>query len=58
MASSKIIVAMLNGEGNELIKKSRAGVSVRAGDYVSLANEVVRLQGISKEEREMMEKKV
>ena len=57
MASSKIIVAMLNGEGNELIKKSRAGVSVRAGDYVSLANEVVRLQGISKEEREMMEKK-
>ena len=47
MSASKPIVAMLNGEGAEIITEARAGVAVNAADYKSLAQEVIKLSQLS-----------
>jgi len=43
MASSKMIVGMLNGEGNHIIKESNCGVTCNAGDATELINSVISL---------------
>ena len=38
MAAGKPVIGAINGAGNEVIKESRCGLSVRAGDSDGLAN--------------------
>lgn len=51
MASGKIILAMLNGEGKILVNNSGSGFAVSAGDYKSLATTANKIKELSKEER-------
>ncbi|MHC1779107.1 MAG: glycosyltransferase family 4 protein [Bacteroidales bacterium] len=44
MASSKPIIAILNGEGAALIREADCGTAVCAGDYESLAKEIIRFK--------------
>lgn len=50
MASGKPIVTMLNGEGNRIVEEARCGLTAAAGDYLSLAKNVVTLYRERKEE--------
>ena len=51
MASSKIILGMLNGEGHDLINTARCGFSLKAGDFKGLAQKAIYLSNILKEEK-------
>lgn len=55
LASGKIILGMLNGEGNKLINECGGGISVSAGDYNGLALAAKQLLEISIVERKQME---
>lgn len=55
MASGKIILGSLNGEGNLLINESKCGFAVAAGDYISLGQKASELKGLSKEKKKEME---
>lgn len=55
MASKKIVLGILNGEGNELINQSKCGFAVSAGDYDSLANKAIKLAKMPINDRKMME---
>jgi glycosyltransferase involved in cell wall biosynthesis len=55
MASGKIILGALNGEGNSLINESKCGFAVAAGDYVSLGQKAILLKGLGIEARVEME---
>lgn len=50
MAASKPIIGMLNGEGARIINEAQCGVSVNAGDSVSLANEILRFSMLERNE--------
>lgn len=47
MASGKIILGVLNGEGNNLIKESKCGFAVAAGDYLALGQKAMELKELS-----------
>jgi glycosyltransferase involved in cell wall biosynthesis len=47
MASGKIILGALNGEGNSLINDTNSGYAVSAGDYNSLAKKAIALKNLS-----------
>ena len=49
MASSKPIIACLNGEGGEVVKQTECGWIVKAGDAEGLAKLVIELSSIEKE---------
>lgn len=51
MASGKPIVSMINGIGNEIITDARCGLTANAGDYESLADNVIKL---SKQPKELL----
>ena len=48
------VVAMLNGEGAEVVKISRSGLTCPAGDHHGLAAAVLKLSEMTGEEREAM----
>lgn len=54
MASSKPILAMLNGEGAVLVKDAKCGYSVNAGDYKGLAEKIINMQKMDPDELESM----
>lgn len=56
MASSKPILAMINGEGAELISKIGGGKSCLAGDYKTLAKNALELSYLDKEQLYQMGK--
>lgn len=56
LAAGIPVVAMLNGEGAEVVERSRSGVACRAGDARGLAAAVLRLASLSAEERAEMGK--
>lgn len=56
LAAGIPVVAMLNGEGAELVKNSRAGLTCAAGDHAGLAAAVLTLSQMSKQERDAMGK--
>ncbi len=56
MLASKGVCAMLNGEGAEIVKEAKNGVTVPAGDIKLLAEEIVALSKCSKEELELLGK--
>lgn len=49
MASSKMILGMLNGEGHDMINIANCGFAVKAGDYNGLAERAIFLSNISEE---------
>jgi glycosyltransferase involved in cell wall biosynthesis len=54
LAAGKPVVAMLNGEGSALVRASGAGLTCGAGDHEALANAVLELSQMRKEDREAM----
>lgn len=48
------IIAMLNGEGAEIVHAAQAGLTCPAGDYKALANAVLKLSKMPANERELM----
>jgi glycosyltransferase involved in cell wall biosynthesis len=51
LASGVPIVAMMNGEGAEVVRRAQCGVACSAGDSAALAEAVVELSGRTREER-------
>lgn len=51
MSASKPILAMINGEGADLINEAKCGFSAPAGDYKSLAQIIIKLYDLDEEER-------
>lgn len=51
------ILAMLNGEGADVVEKSGAGFAIPAGDGLGLANAVRRMRALSAAERSAMGKR-
>ena len=56
MASSKIILGMFNGEGQELINESGCGFAVNAGDYQELSEKAIEIKCLRNEQRVQMER--
>ena len=54
MASGKPVLSMLNGEGNRIIEQAHCGLTAGSGDYKTLAQNVVRLYRMTREEREKL----
>lgn len=50
MSQSKPILAMINGDGAELIKAANCGYSVNAGDVEAFVEAVIKMYSLSKEE--------
>lgn len=50
MSASKPIVAMLNGEGAEIIKEAKCGLAAPAGDSNKLAETILKMASLPKEE--------
>lgn len=50
MSCGKIVFGMLDGEGKDLINKSKIGVAVSAGNYHKLIEDVRMFKNLSKEE--------
>lgn len=56
MSSGTPIVGMLNGGGNDLIKEVSCGKSCNAGDYETLAKNILEIKSMSEEERKQLGK--
>lgn len=54
LAAGIPVIAMLDGEGVEVVKNSQSGLTCAAGDHVELAATVLKLSEMSEEERETM----
>ncbi len=54
LAAGIPVVAMLNGEGSEVVRGSGAGLTCAAGDHEGLAAAVLKLSQMTEEERETM----
>lgn len=54
LAAGIPVVAMLNGEGAEVVKSSQSGLICAAGDHQGLAAAVLKLSQMSESERELM----
>ena len=54
LASGIPVVAMLNGEGAEVVRSSRAGLTCPAGDHAGLAAAVLKLSQMTHEEHDAM----
>lgn len=56
LAAGIPIMAMLDGEGAEIVDSSSCGLTCKAGDYSGLADAILRLAEMSDQEREIMAK--
>lgn len=56
LASGVPVLAMLNGEGADVVKMSESGLTCAAGDYAGLAAAVLKLSEMTNEERGTMGK--
>ncbi|TXC88847.1 glycosyltransferase family 4 protein [Paraburkholderia azotifigens] len=54
LAAGVPVVAMLNGEGAEVVRNSAAGLTCAAGDHAALASGVLELSRMTVEERALM----
>ena len=54
LAAGKPVLAMLDGEGADLVQRSGAGLACRAGDGRALADAVLKLALMSDEQQKMM----
>ena len=55
MASGKVILGVLNGEGNKLINDSKCGYAVSAGNFLALAEKAIDLKKLTTESKQEME---
>lgn len=55
MASKKVILGMLNGEGHKLINNTKSGFAASAGDYSTLAKNAIKASNLSFQEIEKIE---
>jgi glycosyltransferase involved in cell wall biosynthesis len=55
MASSKIILGMFNGEGQDLINMNNCGLAVDAGDYIGLCANINRIKSMNESQKNIME---
>ncbi|MFN0290498.1 glycosyltransferase family 4 protein [Pedobacter helvus] len=55
LASGKVILGMLNGEGNILINESKTGIAVNSGDYRALAEASTKLVNLEPSKIRIME---
>jgi glycosyltransferase involved in cell wall biosynthesis len=51
LAAGVPVIAMLNGEGAELLSQAGAGLACAAGDSAGLAQVALRMAGMKEEER-------
>lgn len=56
LAAGVPVVAMLNGEGADVVRRHRAGLTCPAGDSAGLAEAVLKMAALSAEERSQMGK--
>lgn len=56
LACGKPILAMINGEGAEIIKESNSGFAVDAGDYINLSEKALELYKMPEEQLDRMAK--
>ena len=49
MSQGKPILAMINGDGAALVKEADCGMSVKAGDYSTLADAIQQMSTLPKE---------
>jgi glycosyltransferase involved in cell wall biosynthesis len=54
LAAGRPILASLNGEGAELVKEAKAGLTVPAEDSQALADAVLKLYSMSRDERDAL----
>ena len=54
MAMGKPVIAMINGEGNDIINESNCGIAVNAGDFELLANSLLKLKRLPYDELKKM----
>jgi glycosyltransferase involved in cell wall biosynthesis len=54
LAAGIPVIAMLNGEGVDVVKNSQSGLTCSAGDSIALAATVLKLSKMSLEDRELM----
>lgn len=54
LAAGKPVLAMLNGEGSDIVRSSGAGLACPAGDGRALAEAVLKLAKMSDEDRKIM----
>lgn len=57
MAAGKPVIAMLNGEGSEIIKEANCGIVSDAGNYIGLAQNILYLKNISSTQLKQMGQK-
>jgi colanic acid biosynthesis glycosyl transferase WcaI len=57
LAAGIPLLAMLNGEGADVIERAGAGLTCKAGDHLGLADSVIMLAGMTRIERGAMGKK-
>ena len=57
MASSKIILGMFNGEGQQIINQSGCGYAVNAGDFMELVKAVKKIKASANAEKIVMQQK-
>lgn len=56
LACGKPILAMLNGEGANIIRESKSGFAVKAGDFNALADKVIEMYYMPKSNLDIMAK--
>lgn len=54
LASGIPVLAMLNGEGAEIIQESGAGIVCQAGDSAGLASAIIKIANLSNKQRSIM----
>lgn len=54
LAAGQPVIAMLNGEGADVVERARAGLTCPAGDHKALAAAVLRMAAMSPQERSEM----
>jgi colanic acid biosynthesis glycosyl transferase WcaI len=54
LAAGRPVIAMLNGEGGEVVRRAHAGISCPAGDAGALAEAVCQLAALTPEAREQL----
>ncbi len=55
MSAGKIILAMIDGDANEIVRKAKCGFVVPSGDYKGLAAQVIKAIKLTEEERREMQ---
>lgn len=54
MSAGKPVLAMINGEGAQIINEAQCGMSVNASDYRALSETLIKISTLSKEELSRM----